>query len=238
MAEPLSLFICVIAGVRKQQRLREREKIAIMPRAKHMEAMLLTGQAFEWGWFQISCSEEQKAQTSSQSQTNICSCEMVIIRKSLQEDTEEEWWDASTHDQTDLKSQFTQRTKKHLYWVPILADRFGFIWDCKSDVIYVCYLQHTLKIYHSWLLFTNGTRTTVPEGEVQCMATPTTTTQTFLTHTTELEGHIGGLTTTSNFEMHGHLPGYWIWGVVCENWQLSHGCPLTIVTLVQTMILP
>lgn len=47
MAEPLSLFICVIAGVRKQQRLREREKIAIMPRAKHMEAMLLTGQAFE-----------------------------------------------------------------------------------------------------------------------------------------------------------------------------------------------
>lgn len=99
MAEPLSLFICVIAGVRKQQRLREREKIAIMPRAKHMEAMLLTGQAFEWGWFQISCSEEQKAETCSQSQTNIRSCEMVIIRESLQEDTEEERWDAPTHDQ-------------------------------------------------------------------------------------------------------------------------------------------
>lgn len=45
MAEPLSLFICVIAGVRKSQRLREREKIAVMPRAKHMEAMLLTVQA-------------------------------------------------------------------------------------------------------------------------------------------------------------------------------------------------
>lgn len=42
MTEPLSLFISVIAGVRKQQILREREKKAIMPRAKHMEAMLLT----------------------------------------------------------------------------------------------------------------------------------------------------------------------------------------------------
>lgn len=45
MAEPLSLFTCVIERVGKQQRLRERENIAAVPRAKHMEAMLLTVQA-------------------------------------------------------------------------------------------------------------------------------------------------------------------------------------------------
>lgn len=48
MAEPRILFICVIAGVRKLQRLREREKIAITPEAKHtVEAMLLTVQAVD-----------------------------------------------------------------------------------------------------------------------------------------------------------------------------------------------
>lgn len=48
MAEPRILFICVIAGVRKLQRLKEREKIAITPEAKHtVEAMLLTVQAVD-----------------------------------------------------------------------------------------------------------------------------------------------------------------------------------------------
>lgn len=47
MTALLSLFICVITGVKKEQRFLGREKIAIMPRAKNMEAILLIVQAIK-----------------------------------------------------------------------------------------------------------------------------------------------------------------------------------------------